>query len=352
MRYVFILLTILLISNYANSQSITKPEVSSFDLENMQPEQTIVGKGGNEQIDESDDKEKMHEKLKSILRKAKHAGVIYKDKNGRLFTNGEYKFQLFSDSKKELFSHFEYNINMGEFKVYENPISLEEEGNYRISYRGIDKVGNIEEAKSFSIKVDRTPPEAVMEIIGEEVKGADGKSYYSSGVKLDVKSFDKGSGLNMIIMNVNGKGNMPLSSSETTFTQDGDYDVAVRTIDNVYNLSKKNRIQFSIDNTKPTASIKISPNPKMIDGKKYCKTSSMIYLEGDDSGSGVSKLEFSYDKLKWKDFLNPVEILKQIDYKIYYRAVDNLGNISDIYEYNCIVDFASPNTTIKVKNYD
>ncbi len=322
-------------------------ETDYVDLDKLKPEQIQVGKSvdPNEDLDA---REKFHEKLKAILKKSKRTGVIFKDKSNRIFTNGEYKFQLKPENPSELFSHIEYRIDSSVFKVYDEPVPLEEEGFYKLAYRGVDKLNNLEELRSYTIRVDRTPPEITIDLVGEEFKGQDGNLYFKPGVKLEVRGYDKSSGLNMIILNINGKGNLPLEDSETTFTTGGEYDIAARGLDNVYNLSKKVKVNFWIDNIKPSASMKITPEVKVINERKFCKVDSLITLSAKDGESGISKIEYSFDKTKWSDFGNPIPVPRVNDFKLYYRATDNTGNVSDPVEFSCLVDYIPPRTNIKV----
>jgi hypothetical protein len=350
-----VLFGILFLTSLFTIYATTRAVMSTVDLDKLEPEKITVGRvNGKEDDDELDEKEKFHEELKAILRKSRKTGVIYKDKSGKIFTNGEYRFQLLPEVRPEYFSHIEYRIGAGNFKRYEEPVALEEEGIYKLSYRGVDLLGNLEETRSYNIRVDRTPPEVDVDIVGDEFKGADGNSYFGPGAKLEVRAFDKVSGLNMILVNINSQGNMPIEKVETTFTKGGEYDIAVRALDNVYNLSKKVKINFFIDNYKPQVFSKITPELKTISGKKFCKVDSVITLYGKDEQSGLNKIEFSFDKEKWFDYGNPIVVSRtsplkeENNYFLYFRGVDNTGNVSDPVEFQCILDYLPPKTYIKI----
>ncbi|MCB1176642.1 MAG: hypothetical protein KDK36_03590 [Leptospiraceae bacterium] len=344
-KIIFLLISIITISLYTQDTKVI--DSSLVDLDELKPEEIKVGKseGSNEDMDA---KEQFHEKLKAVLRKSRSTGVIFKDKSNRIFTNGEYKFKLNPLNPSELFSHIEFKIDNAEYKRYVDPIPLEEEGLYKLAYRGVDKLENLEELKSYSIRVDRTPPEVIVDLIGEEFKGEDGNIYYKPGVQLDVRGYDKSSGLNMIIVNIDRKGNLPYSEIDKTISGGGEHEIAVRGLDNVYNLSKKTRVSFWIDNKKPTASHKILPELKIINDKKFCKVDSTIRISAKDRESGLNKIEYSYDNAKWQDYGNPLTVPKIDEYKLYYRAIDNTGNVSDPVEFTCLVDYTPPRTNIKV----
>lgn len=52
-----------------------------------------------------------------------------------------------------------YRINGGEWKTYEEPFILSEDGQYTIEYYSYDYVGNIEDVKSKTVYIDRSPPD-------------------------------------------------------------------------------------------------------------------------------------------------------------------------------------------------
>ncbi|MEH7375878.1 OmpL47-type beta-barrel domain-containing protein [Neobacillus drentensis] len=52
----------------------------------------------------------------------------------------------------------EYKVIDGSWQTYQGPFDVTAEGKNVVQYRSIDHVGNIEEAKSVSIKIDKTAP--------------------------------------------------------------------------------------------------------------------------------------------------------------------------------------------------
>jgi hypothetical protein len=352
MKKIILLITILFLANGANGDPQVKTGSASIDLNMMESDQIHIGSSGKES-DEVDVKEKFHEKIKAMLEKSRKTGVIYKDKSGRFFTNGEYKLQLNVENKNQLFSHIEYKINNSEFIKYSDPISLDTEGVYRFYYRGVDLLGNQEELKSYGITVDRREPDVIAELVGEELPSNSPSdiTYYKSGVKLEVKAFDKGAGVNAVIVNINHEGNIPIEEAQTTFTKLGEYTIYVRAIDNVYNLSKKTKISFAIDDKKPTIAYEINNVVRVIDGKTFCKSNSSIVITASDLETGVAKIEYSIDEKEWKEYKGEIKVDKGINnlFQLFYRAIDNSGNYSDTGKFNCMVDYLPPRTTIITK---
>ncbi|HMW04508.1 MAG TPA: hypothetical protein PK079_21845 [Leptospiraceae bacterium] len=286
------------------------------------------------------DKEKFHEMMKTALKNRK--SVIFKNEAGVIYTNGEYRFHLQPEENSASVAYIEYQIDGGPFSTYSNPIPLEKEGVYKLTYRSTDVLGIVEKPQTYTINVDTKAPEVKASLVGEGTKPGD-IQYYKPGVKLTAQATDAGAGVNLVIVNVNGEGNLPLTE-DLTFTKGGDYEIAVRALDNVYNLSKKTMLTFSIDDKKPTVSVKSDPKPVMINNITFCKKDSFIVADANDPESGIAKIEYSLNAPgDWKEYKPATLRVTESDvYKIYFRATDVSGNMSDTVEFSCRVDFKPP----------
>ena len=335
-----------------NGQTSIKMGGMSVDLGQLQPNEITIA--ADEIADkpategDEEEKEKFHEKLKTALRMSRKTGVIFKDSKGKIFTNGEYKLKLDPEVKNEFFSHIEYRLDNNEFMNYSDPITLEEEKTYRFAYRGVDVLGNTEALKSYNITVDRTAPEVEIDFSDNEFKSEDGIIYFKPGVKISARAVDKGSGLNTVILNINMKGNLPFEDSQQEFTEGGVYNLYVRGLDNVYNLSKKKKITFGVDTKKPEVKLVGKPGVFAINGKTFCKLDAQLSIVATDKETGVASVEYSMDNNTWFEYSAPLVVPKVDQYKLYYKASDNAGNISDIQELDCLVDYTPPKTIYKM----
>lgn len=297
------------------------------------------------------EKEHFFEKMKSILENRKKKGVMFQDTMGRYFTNGYYKFHLLPEVTSSKLAFIEYKIDNSTYLHYKDPIELKEEGTYKLAHKGVDVLGNVEKEEVYTIIVDKKAPDVVADIVGEFFIH-DNVRYYKPGAKLDVKAFDDSSGLDFILVNTihNDKGgNLPYDpANPVIFDKPGAYTIIIRAIDKVANLSKKKTLNFQVDGRKPVATHKIIPEPKLIDKDVFCKVESTVTLEAEDSESGVYKIEYSIDKAKWSEYKNSVTIGSDPLFKIYYRAVDNVGNVSSEKEYNCRVDAIAPKSKMNL----
>lgn len=331
------MLIILSLSFALVSQETTN---SFLDLKTLKNNEITVDNKTQAIDKNTQDKEKFHEQVKTALKNRK--SVIFKDASGKIFTNGEYRFHLMPEQNANTIAFIEYQIDKNPYTTYVNPIPLEKEGIYTLTYRGVDILGSIEKPQSYVIQVDTKAPELDAKLVGEGLKAND-IQYYKPGVKLQVSAKDDSSGVYAVMLNVNGEGNLPIAG-EQTFTKGGDYELAVRGFDNVYNLSKKQVFSFSIDDKKPTLSIKTDPAPVMINNITFCKKDSFVAIFASDNESGLAKVEYSLNAPgSWAEYKpNTIKVPEVDTFKIYGRAFDVSGNVSDVVELSCRVDFKAP----------
>ncbi len=333
-----ILATTILFLGYA---LVSQESNSAFlDLKTLKNNEITVDNKSSAIDKNTTDKEKFHEQIKAALKNRK--SVIFRDASAKFFTNGEYRFHLQPEENAATIAYIEYQLDKNPYMTYSSPIPLEKEGIYTLTYRGVDVLGNKEKEQSYVIQVDTKSPDVDAKLVGEGLKAND-VQYYKPGVKLMVAATDTGSGLNTVLLNTNGEGNLPLTK-EQTFTKGGDYELAVRAFDNVYNLSKKTVLTFSIDDKKPTLSLKTDPMPVTINNITFCKKDSFIVVHASDSESGLAKVEYSVGTpTAWAEYKpNSVKVTEADTYKVYARATDVSGNVSDVVELSCRVDFKAP----------
>ena len=97
---------------------------------------------------------------------------------------------------------------------------------------------------------------------------------------------------------VDGKESWYYDANDITWTTDTYYDICTRTTDNAGNKKISwDGNTFMYDDTPPELTISIN------NGDEYSNSQSVIlYLNSEDSGSGVSQMAFSNDCLEWSDW--------------------------------------------------
>lgn len=142
----------------------------------------------------------------------------------------------------------------------------------------------------------------------------------------------------------NGKESWYYDANDVTWTTDTYYDICTRTTDNAGNKKISwDGNTFMYDDTPPELHISIN------NGDEYSNSQSVrLYLNSEDSGSGVSQMAFSNDGLEWSDWeeFNTTKLLElpEPDGKktVYFRVQDYAGNIAEPIYDSIILDTTPP----------
>jgi sialidase-1 len=86
----------------------------------------------------------------------------------------------------------EYRLNSGDWKAYEGVIPISAEGSNVLEYRSVDRAGNIEDAKSMTLRIDKTAPKLNIVPDKTELWPLNGKLV---PIQVDIQAVDDISGL-------------------------------------------------------------------------------------------------------------------------------------------------------------
>jgi hypothetical protein len=236
-------------------------------------------------------------------------------------------------------SSMSFSIDAVQWTAWEPFVSESElqlsaiEGEKTIFFRLIDIAGNIAEPIFDQIILDSKPPENLSIIIN------DGANYTNSrSLTISVNASDSGSGLNMIAFSFDGKiwqqWQVFKNTSKLTIpanTEDGVKSVYFKITDKAGNIAGPVYDSIILDTT-PPGLLSIIIN----DGVAEVNTTQVLLkLSAEDNDSGVSQMAFSTDGEIWKDW-KPFKPETQFNLSgkagektIYFRVMDNVGNIAD-----------------------
>jgi hypothetical protein len=319
----------------------------------------------------ADDK-KAEDKADKGLKEAEKEGEAEKIKVGpeakvysdgtSTFVNSQVQFKL--TSKDNLFTDkIEYKINGGEVKAYESPFSIPDEGIHVITYYSIDKIGNKEDEKTYKVIVDNTPP-VIMVTSNKPVQKINEKIYISKDFRLAITAKDEVSGLNKIEYSLNGK---DYSEYVVPFDipEGGEIELKVKAIDNVNNLIEKfvfkifdetgkpvelseESVKMLADNVSPTVEIKADKEIKQIENKNYVLSDIKYTVNATDNESGIAAILYRLDgKGDFIPYSREIIFTTNGQHKIEAKAVDKVGNASNIATLSLFVDIIPPETMIE-----
>ena len=146
-----------------------------------------------------------------------------------------------------------YTINGGQPNLYGGPTALPD-GNLNVTYYSVDVAGNQETAKSFSAKVDSTPPVTTPAITG--TAGLNG--YYRSAVSVKLKATDNVSGVSATYYRIGTSGSFIKYQPGVTvisFTTQGSHTITYYSVDFAGNKEPVSTTTIKIDSVAPPVTI-------------------------------------------------------------------------------------------------
>lgn len=163
------------------------------------------------------------------------------------------------------------------------------EGDHSVTYRAVDRAGNMELPRTAPLKIDSAAPRTTIDISGS--KGAAG--WFAGPVTVSLAAGDAFSGVAEIRYRIDNGSETVVSGSSATFTisSEGDHLVTFQAIDAAGNVEPLQSSKIRIDNTPPTLAINLSRsilwpvNHKLVD----------VVVGGgaSDSGSGIVSVEIT-----------------------------------------------------------
>lgn len=291
------------------------------------------------------------EALKStekILKYADNSKIQYTNKEGIQFSNNKAEIAFESKDDSSGIDYIEYSLNESGYKLYTVPILLSRKGTNTIKYRSIDKTGNTEDANLLEIIVDTTPPLLFSKIEGNNFL-KDGMLYYEPNSKLILSAHDGESGVKDVYVNLNNEGFLPKSFLDLKFSESGYYTIHAIALDQVSNKSETISHRFSIDSDPPQASLQITEKV-FKKGSPICSKKSKISLYATDRDSGVRFIQYRLlPSEAWTIYGGTFSVENLPEINLEYKAIDNVGNVSEVLSYSCPIDIEPPKTKMEIK---
>jgi Ca2+-binding RTX toxin-like protein len=141
----------------------------------------------------------------------------------------------------------EYKVDNGEWKTtYDMPSTT---GDYKVLVRQIDKAGNISAEKTIDINLLSNVPTPNAKLTNDTTDGKDGhdSDFITSDPNITAPNNITDGQIEYKLNNGNWE------QSYTPPTADGDYTVLIRQTDKAGNMSDTQELNFTLDNTKPSA---------------------------------------------------------------------------------------------------
>lgn len=286
--------------------------------------------------------------------------VFVQDTN--TYVNSKVKFKLCSRDNF-LADKIEYRIDGSDVKVYDSPFNLAEEGKRVISYYGIDKIGNREDAKSMRVIVDNTAP-SILVTANMPVLSQGSKVYVSKDFMFRVDARDELSGVAKVEYSLNGT-DYKAYRAPFNIPSEGTINLKIRATDNVANVQeqfvmkvydeqgkevdvKNVAMTLQTDNVAPVVEIKADRELVQRNGRNVAANDVKYTITATDEASGVQHVFVRLDeKGDFAPYAGQVQFNTNGEHLIEAKAVDKAGNMSSVSILSVFVDIIPPETTIQ-----
>ncbi|MBI5641167.1 MAG: RHS domain-containing protein [Nitrospirae bacterium] len=226
-------------------------------------------------------------------------------------------------------NYTEYRLNDNALWTrYTAPFSLNgySEGSHRISYRSIDKAGNIEEPKTLTVTLDIMAPSSSISA-GMPQYRRENALYIGGNTPITILASDTGSGVGKIEYAVDNGSYAPYAGPITlSALQDGTHTIKHRATDNVLTTETEKLFTVILDKTPPETAI--SASDELTDGGvNTVSPKTRFFLGSADAGSGIKEILYRIDNGNWNTYLAGFPLPSVAgEHTIGYKAIDTLGN--------------------------
>ncbi len=179
-----------------------------------------------------------------------------------------------------------------------------------ISAYGVDSKNFRGETDTVSVKVDTVKPVSQYEISNHSLVN----EWISEGVEISLSASDDLSGLSEIVCNES------TYSSPITISDEGIHPISWYAVDYAGNKEDVHSFNIMIDKYEPTTGINV----------RYANGICVVYLNAEDSGSGIDRIEYSINGNERIVYTQPVVILKEGKNTFEWEAFDVSGKTSGI----------------------
>ena len=226
-------------------------------------------------------------------------------------------------------AYTEYSLDNGSTWTQGTSLTITSAGTTTLLYHSVDVVGNVENAKSVSVKIDLTPPTTTATAL---------PSGWSNGTgTLTLAASDSGgSGVKAIYYKI-GSGAQQTYTKPIALTSAAT--VTYWTVDNAGNIETPHSFTPQIDTVAPTTAV------SGIDANWHNTPVTVTLTATDSGGAGVKATYYTIDGTQYT-YTAPFSISSQGSHTVTYWSVDNAGNTEAAKSCTVKVDTVAPTTTV------
>jgi hypothetical protein len=238
--------------------------------------------------------------------------------------------------------YINYSLESAAWITYTVDFTITKQGNSTVDYYSVDNAGNLEDEKSFTLKVDTIKP-----ISDYSLEGVVGNNdWYITNINVSISATDiDGSGVDKSYHRVSG--DIPWIEYITSFNmaEEGINTIEYYSIDYADNEEDFKSFDTYIDTVAPETTFSL--DGLVGTGGWYIST---VYIElsGSDGTSGYNNTYYRINEGDWIEYTEIFNITVEGTNTLDYYSIDNAGNLEDIESLDINIDTVAPETTYEI----
>ncbi|HMZ36818.1 MAG TPA: hypothetical protein PLD60_09250, partial [Leptospiraceae bacterium] len=271
---------------------------------------------------------------------------IWTSPAGENYGTSRVRFVLQAQDNLSGLDYIEYRVDTSEFRRYVAPLQLDKEGPHTIVYHGVDKAGNREVDQVYHVVTDNKAPDVSI-LAAKPFVVKNGRSFSSPNNSFTMRISDDFSGVKSVVYGVNSDEMKAYQDEVIKLTTPGSQLIQYTADDNLGNRAQGSLL-IEVDGAKPTVEI-VPGEPLMpLGDKMYAKRRTGFKINGTDNGSGVEQILIRVDGAQeWTTYSNVLYFDTEKEHSIEAKAIDAVGNESDVRKITFIVDDNPPTTDLR-----
>jgi large repetitive protein len=209
-----------------------------------------------------------------------------------------------TDDQSEVAKTF-YSVNGSEY-VEGTVFTVSREGVNKVSFYSVDKVGNLEDAKTVELKIDTTAPKTVSDNTDK---------WNQEQVVVNLSATDELSGVSKTYHSINGS--EYIEGTQFTVSQEGINQVSFYSVDNAGNVEEVKTTEIKIDKTAPVVSWDLADQYALGDSLPLAYKSS-------DKHSGIANESITVNGQVYEN-TDSVKLDKPGTYEVVLTVTDKAG---------------------------
>lgn len=245
-------------------------------------------------------------------------------KQNKVYIQGGLEIELKATDAMSGVNKIYFSLDEAPFKEYTSSISLDSEKEYTLKFYAIDNVGNDEEINTIVFVVDKSKPEANIEINGDNHEDV-----ISGTSSVKIIASDNNTVKNIFYTLDNHSEKTFTYAISAKYLTEGDHVLKYYAVDEVNNKGEERVYNFFVDKTPPTVVEEIVGNSIIVNGQEFSSGRSKLKLTTFDNKAGVKEIYYSINGGEYELYTKPVVLSSSSGkLKIQSYALDYVNNKS------------------------